>query len=194
MVRIQGLVAGTHTPILHVSGGRHLGSLRCWAVFILSSLSNKKYTRNRADRSIHPFTQPPTHPISSLMNPDQTPFPLIHFEVMMMMMMMIHVSFFPLVTPHIPRQSSHPSSQSVVSHLISGLRSQPPDGFFFLSSTNSMLSSGISLYFSSRNSSISSLTSPCTTISSPPLGTLVTEEPVANFLPNSLATYHHIRT
>lgn len=170
------------------------GSLRCWAGFILSSLSNKKYTRNRADRSIHPFTQPPTHPISSLMNPDQTPFPLIHFEVMITR---IHVSFF-LVTSSYPPSASHPasqsSSQSVVSHLISGLRSQPPDGFFFLSSTNSMLSSGISLYFSSRNSSISSLTSPCTTISSPPLGTLVTEEPVANFLPNSLATYHHIRT
>ena len=46
----------------------------------------------------------------------------------------------------------------------------------------------MSLYFSNRNSSISSLTSPWTTISSPPLGVLVTEEPVANFLPNSFAT------
>lgn len=52
-----------------------------------------------------------------------------------------------------------------------------------------MLSSGICLYFSFRNSSISSLTSPCTTISSPPDGVLVTLEPVANFLPNSLATF-----
>lgn len=52
-----------------------------------------------------------------------------------------------------------------------------------------MLSSGISLYFSSRNSSISSLTSPWTTISEPPLGSLLTEEPVANFLPRSLATF-----
>lgn len=60
--------------------------------------------------------------------------------------------------------------------------------FFFLSSTNSMLSSGMSLYFSRMNSSSSSLTSPCTTISSPPLGSFVTEEPVANFLPKSLAT------
>lgn len=92
------------------------GSLRCWAGFILSSLSNKKYTRNRADRSIHPFTQPPTHPISSLMNPNQTPFPLIHFEVMITR---IHVSFFPLVTSSYPPSASHPASQSSSHHLIS---------------------------------------------------------------------------
>lgn len=60
---------------------------------------------------------------------------------------------------------------------------------FFLSSTNSMLSSGISLYFSKRNSSISSLRSPCTVISSPPPGSLVTLAPVANFLPKSLDTF-----
>lgn len=57
-----------------------------------------------------------------------------------------------------------------------------------------MLSSGICLYFSLRNSSISSLTSPCTTISSPPAGVLVTLEPVANFLPNSLATFLRSRS
>lgn len=57
-----------------------------------------------------------------------------------------------------------------------------------------MLSSGICLYFSLRNSSISSLTSPCTTISSPPDGVLVTLEPVANFLPNSLATFFNSRS
>lgn len=65
----------------------------------------------------------------------------------------------------------------------------PAPLFFFLSSTSSILSSGISLYFSNKNSSISSLTSPCTTISSPPLATFVTELPVANFLPKSLLTF-----
>jgi hypothetical protein len=64
-----------------------------------------------------------------------------------------------------------------------------PLAFFFLSSTSSILSSGITGYFSNKNSSISSLTSPCTTISSPPLGTFVTEAPVANFLPRSFATF-----
>lgn len=67
----------------------------------------------------------------------------------------------------------------------------PPSFFFFLSSTNSILSSGTTLYFSNKNSSISSLTSPWTTISSPPLtaGFFVTLAPVANFLPRSLATF-----
>lgn len=122
MVRIQGLVAGTHIhPYCMSLVADTFGSLRCWAGFILSSLSNKKYTRNRADRSIHPFTQPPTHPISSLMNPDQTPFPLIHFEVMITR---IHVSFF-LVTSSYPPSASHPASQSsLISSQVSGLSHQ----------------------------------------------------------------------
>lgn len=61
--------------------------------------------------------------------------------------------------------------------------------FFFLSSISSILSSGTSLYFSRINSSISSLTSPCTTISSPPLASFVTLLPVANFFPKSFATF-----
>jgi hypothetical protein len=59
---------------------------------------------------------------------------------------------------------------------------------FFLSSTCSIFSSGTS-YFSVTHSSTSSLTSPCTVISSPPLAVLVTELPVANFLPNSFAAF-----
>lgn len=64
----------------------------------------------------------------------------------------------------------------------------PP--FFFLSSTNSIFASGISFpYTSNSHSSISPLKSPCTVISSIPPGALVTEEPVANFLPSSFATF-----
>lgn len=77
---------------------------------------------------------------------------------------------------------------------LSSVATQPvapaPAPFFFLSSTSSILSSGMrSAYFSKRNSSISSLTSPCTTISSLPLAVFVTLEPVANFFPKSFATF-----
>lgn len=68
-------------------------------------------------------------------------------------------------------------------------KSNPLHPFFFLSSTISTLSSGTSLYVSNMYSSISALTSPCTVISSPPPGIFVTLLPVANFLPNSLATF-----
>ncbi|KAG9796219.1 hypothetical protein KCU88_g457, partial [Aureobasidium melanogenum] len=61
--------------------------------------------------------------------------------------------------------------------------------FFFVSSFISKLSSGIAGYFSSNQSYRSSLTSPCTVISSPPAAVLVTLLPVANFLPSSLATF-----
>jgi hypothetical protein len=67
----------------------------------------------------------------------------------------------------------------------------PP--FFLVSSFISKLSSGMSGYFSCSQSYKSSLTSPCTVISSPPAAVLVTLLPVANFFPSSLATFFKSR-
>lgn len=98
----------------------------------------------------------------------------------------IHLTRVSILQKH----SRKDSSRTVSGH--TSILTTPYSPFFFFSSTTSTLSAGIPFRTPtppSIISTISSLTSPCTTISSRPCGFLVTEEPVANLEENCLEAF-----